>query len=45
MLSTLARGMFLLFLAFMLVSWALTQGRGGETQPPGNSAVVYYMFS
>jgi hypothetical protein len=41
MLSTLARGMYLFFLAFMLVSWALTHGKSDTAPPQGNSAVAY----
>jgi hypothetical protein len=44
MLGTLARGMFLFFLAMMLVSWALALGKPDPAQPTGHSATVY-MFS
>jgi len=44
MLKTLARGMYLFLLAVMLVSWAVTAGKGEAAQPKANSAVVY-MFS
>jgi len=45
MLKTLARGMYLFFLAVMLVTWALAAGKSDAVQPKGNSAVVYYMFT
>jgi hypothetical protein len=45
MLNTLARGMYLLFLAVLLVSWAATAGKSDQAQPKGHSAVVVYMFT
>jgi hypothetical protein len=41
MLSTFARGMFLLFLAVMLVSWALTLGKTDPAQPASGSVTFY----
>lgn len=41
MLSTLARGMFLLFVAFMLVAWALTLGKSEPAQPASGSETFY----
>jgi hypothetical protein len=41
MLSTLARGMFLLFVAFMFFAWALDLGKSAPTQPESGSATFY----
>jgi hypothetical protein len=44
MLNTLARGMFLLFLAVMLVAWALTLGKT-EAAQPANGNVTFYLVA
>lgn len=41
MVSTLARSIFLLFLAMMLVSWALTLGKPAPKQPTHGSVTFY----
>ncbi len=43
MLGTLARSVFLLFLAVMLVSWALSLGKSEPAAQQGAPA-VYYQF-
>ncbi len=44
MLNALARGMFLLFLAVMLVTWAMSLGKT-EPAPPSSGPVIYYQFA
>lgn len=44
MLATLARGSVLLFLATMLVVWALSLGKS-EPRQPSNEQVVDYLYS
>jgi hypothetical protein len=39
MLATLARGSVLLFLATMLVAWALSLGKAENTQPQSDQVV------
>jgi hypothetical protein len=41
MLNTLARGMFLLFLAVMFVAWALTLDKTEPAQPANGTATFY----
>jgi len=44
MLAALARGMFLLFLAVMLVTWALSLNKG-EPAEPQSGPVIYYQIA
>jgi hypothetical protein len=44
MLKTLARGMFLLFLAVMVVSWALNLGKA-DPAPPANGSATFYLVA
>ena len=39
MLATIARGTALLFLAAMIVAWALSPGKGASAQPTGDQPV------
>ena len=44
MLQKLARGIFLVFLAIMLVAWALNLGKA-EPAPPAGGSSVYYLIA
>ena len=41
MLATLARGSVLLFLATMLIAWALSLGKSENKQPAEEQAIEY----
>jgi len=44
MLATLARGSYLLFIAAMLVAWALSLGKGVSSQP-GDGYAIERLYS
>ena len=40
MLGRLARGAYVLFVAAMIVAWAMSAGKGASTQPQSENTVV-----
>ena len=45
MLATLARGSVLLFLATMLIAWALSLGSKSENKQPAEEQAIEYLWA